>query len=181
MPLTIVQKRSVKSEFESGGTQYVMGTLSFNAPTTVKLDPVIFATTGNYILFDFSGGGSFAGDQSMLDQVSVDATDLGLSGVAEPGYGPNVLQLDTDNDRIILKLQSNPTNGKQFVEGDLTFTEPTTMILSEELYKTRGTYELFEVNGAITGESFLSVTSLAGFSGTPYVNAERTKVLVTLA
>lgn len=177
MPLIYVQRYEKPIALLEGGTQYVEGALSFAAGTTIYLSEAVFSQTGNYILFDYSDG-SFPGGQSQLNtNVTVDASDLILSGVASPGSGINVLEDDTLNSRIILKLVSNPTNGKQFVEGNLNFAGSTTMILSETMYKTQGTYELFEVTGTISNLSNLSVVSAAGFTaGTPFLVGNIIKV-----
>lgn len=176
MPLVYVQRYQKPQALIEGGTQYIEGALSFGAGTVIYLSEAVFSQTGNYVLFDYSAG-SFPGGQSQLNSnVSVDASALILSGVAAPS-GFNVLEDDTINKRIILKLQSNPTNGKQFVEGNLDFAGSTTMILSDTMYKTAGTYELFEVTGTISNLSNLSVVSAAGFSaGTPFLVGNIIKV-----
>lgn len=176
MPLIYVQRYEKPQVLLEGGTQYVEGQLSFAAGTTIYLSEAVFSATGNYVLFDYSSG-SFPGGQSELNSnVTVDASDLILSGVAAPS-GISVLENDTLNSRIILKLVSNPTNGKQFVEGNLDFAGSTTMILSEAMYKTAGTYELFEVTGTISNLSNLSVVSAAGFTaGTPFLVGNIIKV-----
>lgn len=176
MPLVYVQRYQKPVALIEGGTQYVEGALSFGAGTVIYLSESVFSETGNYILFDYSSG-SFPGGQSQLNtNVSVDASDLILSSVAAAS-GISVLEDDTINKRIILKLVSNPTNGKQFVEGNLDFAGSTTMILSEAMYKTAGTYELFEVTGTISNLSNLSVVSAAGFTaGTPFLVGNIIKV-----
>lgn len=176
MPLIYVQRYEKPQAFIEGGTQYVEGALSFAAGTTIYLSEAVFSETGNYILFDYADG-TFPGGQAELNSnVTVDASDLLLSGVAAPS-GISVLENDTLNSRIILKLVSNPTNGKQFVEGNLDFAGSTTMILSEAMYKTAGTYELFEVTGTISNLSNLSVVSAAGFTaGTPFLVGNIIKV-----
>lgn len=177
MPLIYVQRYEKAAAFVEGGTQYVEGALSFGAGTVIYLSESVFSETGNYILFDYSAG-SFAGGQSQLNSnVTVDASALILSGVTSPGSGIAVLEDDTLNKRIILKLISKPTNGKQFVEGNLNFAGSTTMILSEALYKTQGTYELFEVTGTISNLSNLTVLSAAGWTaGSPFIDGNIIKV-----
>lgn len=178
MPLIYVQRYERPNPIIEGGTQYVEGELTFNDPTTIYLSEAVFSETGQYILFDYSAG-SFPGGQSDLNTKVIpyiDDSDLLLSGVSPLG-GTSVLENDPLNSRIILKLQSKSTNGKQFVEGDLTFAGSTTMILSEALYKTAGTYELFEVTGTITGIGNLSVVSAAGLNaGTPFIDGNKIKV-----
>jgi hypothetical protein len=48
------------------GTQYISGSLSFTAPTTITLDNTIYTGSGTYALFDYNSG-SFPGGQSELN------------------------------------------------------------------------------------------------------------------
>jgi hypothetical protein len=170
MPLIYVNTRRRVSTTLEGGTQYVDGVLSFAGGTTIYLAEAVFSATGQYVLFDYSAG-SFPGGQAQLDaNVIVNTDDLVLSGAP-------VLTDDPANERILLDLNSRPTNGKQFVEGDLTFAGSTTMILGATMYATAGTYELFEVTGTITGVNNLTCVSAAGLSaGTPFVDGNLVKV-----
>ena len=170
MPLLYVNTRRKTTTILEGGTQYVAGTLSFGSGTTIYLADEVFGATGQYVLFDYSSG-SFPGGQAELDaNVTVNTDALVLSSAP-------VLIDDTANKRILLDLNSRPTNGKQYVEGDLTISGSTTMILSATLYATAGTYELFEVTGTITGVGNLSVLSAAGLSaGTPFIDGNKIKV-----
>ena len=177
MPLIYVQRYEKPVALLEGGTQYVEGALSFGAGTVIYLSESVFSETGNYILFDYSAGSFPNGQAELNSNVTVDASALILSGVTSPGSGIAVLEDDTLNYRIILKLICKPTNGKQFVEGNLDFAGSTTMILSEAMYKTQGTYELFEVTGTISNLSNLSVVSAAGFTaGTPFLVGNIIKV-----
>jgi len=170
MPLIYVNTRRRVTVINEGGTQYVDGVLSFAGGTTIYLAEAVFSATGQYVLFDYSNG-SFPGGQAQLDaNVTVNTDDLILSGAP-------VLTDDPANERILLDLGSRPTNGKQFVEGDLTIAGSTTMILGATMYATAGTYELFEVTGAITGVNNLTCVSAAGLSaGTPFVAGNLVKV-----
>ena len=176
MPLIYVNTRRRVSTINEGGTQYVDGVLSFAGGTKIYLAEAVFSATGQYVLFDYSNGSfdyaPFASGQAMLDAnvIEVNTDDLILSGAP-------VLTDDPANERILLDLGSKPTNGKQFVEGDLTISGSTTMILGSTLYATAGTYELFEVTGTITGVNNLTCVSAAGLSaGTPFVDGNLVKV-----
>lgn len=158
MPLIYVQRYVVaQAAFEEGGTQYVDGVLTFGNPTTIVLSNAVFGQTGDYVLFDYSDG-SFPGGQSELNTnviPNIDASGLVLSAL-NPAGGATVLEDDTANNRIILKLVSNPTNGCQYVDGVLTINNPITVVLNAALYKTAGTYTLFDWSG---GGSFVGSAS----------------------
>ena len=166
MPLQYVQRWFVPQTFKVGGTQYVDGVLTFSGPTTIVLSDGVFGETGDYILFDYSAG-SFPGGQAELDAnvtPYIDDTALGLSGFGS-------LTDDTANKRVVLSLLSNPTNGKQFVDGDLTIADGASWFLSSSLYATANTYEVVEVTGTVTATlsggspnylTGLSIYSLAG-------------------
>ena len=142
------------------GTQYVGGQLSFAYQTEIVLTEEVFGRTGDYTLFDYAGGSFPGGQQQLDDNVIVDATDLTLSRL-NPAGGATVLFDDTANSRIVLRLMSKLTNGTQYVEGVLTFSGPTTLVLAEELFKTAGTYTLFVVDGGVVGFANLTVEAEA--------------------
>jgi hypothetical protein len=72
---------------------------------------------------------------------------------------------------------SNPTNGKQFFESNLTFEGAHEVVLSSELFANVGTYELFEVTGTITGLNLVTCTSEAGFTcSAPFIDGNIVKV-----
>ena len=158
MALVYVQRYKAPAAILSGGTQYVDGMLKFNGATSFVFDANVFSQTGTYVLFDYTNG-SFPGGQAELDAYvsgSMSNGSLNLSGVQSFTDEPA-------NNRILVTLGSNPTNGKQFVDGNLDFAGATTMQLSAALFATSGTYELFEVTGAISNLSNLTCVSLAGF------------------
>lgn len=169
---------SEMSQYMTLGTVYVEGLLTFNASTSINLYNTVFYYPGTYVLFDYSApGASFPGGQSQLDSnVIVTCVDLPSTILTSP-----TLTNDSVNKKILLTLSSNPTNGKVFVEGNLTFTGATNMILSKKLYATAGTYELFEFSGTYSGVTeYLTCVSLAGFTcGTPYVEGNLVKVTLT--
>jgi len=179
MPLQYISRYFVAETIKEGGTQYFDSgaALTFGGATTIYLSNSVFPETGEYILFDYSAGsfnfGAYANGQAMLDAlVSVNVTDLVISGAA-------VLTDEPANGRVKLTLLSRPTNGKQFVEGDLDFAGSTQMFLNEDLYATAGTYELFEVTGTITGVANLSCVPLkSGLSVSvpPFIDGNIIKV-----
>lgn len=166
------------SQYMTLGTVFVEGALTFNATTNINLYNTVFYHPGTYVLFDYSAvGASFSGGQAQLDSnVTVTCVDLPATILTTP-----TLTNDSINKKILLTLPSNPTNGKIFVEGDLTFTGATSMALSKKLYATPGTYELFEFGGTYAGVTeYLTCVSLAGFTcGTPYVEGNLVKVTLT--
>lgn len=176
MALVYVQRYRKPSDIIVGyGTQYVDGQLTFSGNTQLILDAAIFAQTGTYVLFDYTNG-SFPGGQAALDSYLAAEMSNGpanLSGVQEFVNEPA-------NSRILVVLGSNPTNGKQFVEGDLTFTGATQLVLDASLYKTAGTYELFEVTGTVTGLGFVSCVSTQGLAcGAPFQVGNLVKVTLS--
>jgi hypothetical protein len=153
------------------GAQYVDGTLAFTGATTVYLDPSVYAVGGDYVLFQY---GSFPGGHTDLDlYLTVDDSALPLCFV-------EVVQNKPHKSHIIARLKSNPTNGKQFVDGDLTFSGATTLYLDASLYATDGTYELFQVTGTVTGLANLTCVSELGLSvGAPFLDGNLVKVTLT--
>jgi len=65
----------------NAGTQYVNGELTINSSVTLYLSSTLYNTAGTYILFDWSGGGSFTGSVSNLFIVPPPgrAVDTGVS------------------------------------------------------------------------------------------------------
>jgi hypothetical protein len=153
------------------GTQYVDGVLAFTGATTIVLDPSIYTRGGDYVLFQY---GSFPGNQGALNtHVTIDDSQLPLCELTQ-------LQNKHNQHHVILKLRSKPTNGKQFVDGDLTFSGATTLYLDPELYATPGTYELFEVGGTVTGLANVTCISEAGlFCGAPFLDGNLVQVTLT--
>jgi hypothetical protein len=153
------------------GAQYVDGVLDFTGATTVYLDESVYTKGGNYVLFQY---GSFPGGQTDLDTyLTIDDSDLALSFV-------EVVQDKPHKSHVVIKIKSNPTNGKQFVDGDLTFSGATTLYLDPDLYATDGTYELFQVTGTVTGLANVTCISEAGlFCGAPFLDGNLVKVTIT--
>lgn len=147
MPLIFVQRYVVEEAILAGGTQFVDGVLSFSGPMTIYLSDAVFGQTGDYVLFDYSGG-SFP-NPAQLSNITVDDTDLRLSQFYS-------LEDDTANYRILLKLRSRGSNGTQFVDGVLDISSPMSVYLSATLYATAGTYTLFDWSG---GGSFTGSAS----------------------
>ena len=170
--------RSVKT-LNGVGTQFVEGELTFNSGTQIYLYDSVFSQTGQYVLFDYSSG-SFPGGQAQLNSnVSVISADLALSEVPSAS-GMAVLEDQPGLKRIVLKLNSKPTNGKQWIEGDLIINGPVEIILTESLYATPGTYELFEVSGSVSGLNYLTCTCEANLSpGAPFQDGNIIKVTLT--
>ncbi len=153
------------------GTQYVDGQLDFTGATTIVLDPSVYAFGGDYVLFEY---GSFPDGQTDLDTfVTIDDSGLLLCEMVN-------LQNKPHEAHVLLRLRSNPTNGKQFVDGDLTFSGATTLYLDPDLYATDGTYELFQVTGTVTGLANVTCVSEAGlFCGAPVLDGNLVKVTIT--
>lgn len=169
----------------SGGTQYVEGALAFAGATTIVLADAVYPATGNYVLFDYSAG-SFPGGQAALNSnvaPYVDASNLTLSSVDTVTGGTAVVEDDTVNKQVILKLISKPTNGTQYVEGNLTILPTLTIVLSSTLYATAGTYVLFEVTGTIAAgsESNINLSLPAGRSVVSGPTIVGNQIKVTLA
>lgn len=172
MPLQYISRYFVAETIKEGGTQYLDSDaqLKFDGATTIYLSNSVFPETGEYILFDYSAG-SFPGGSAELANVTVNVDDLVTSGAA-------VLTDEPANGRVKMTLFSRPTNGKQFVEGNLDFAGTTQMFLDEVLYATVGTYELFEVTGTITGVANLSCVPLKSglTAGAPFIDGNIIKV-----
>lgn len=181
MPLIYVQRYAPAAVYLGGGTQYLDpgATLTFSGPTTIVLSNAIYSATGSYVLFDYSAAGaSFPGGQSELNTNVVpyiDASDLTLSGFRSLTDDPVAKQ-------IILTLQSNPTNGCQYIENGVTLdiSQPMAVYLSPLLYATDGTYTLFSWGGggSFTGSaSNITVYPPGGLSVSvpPYVDGSTIK------
>lgn len=156
MPLIRIQRYAPAVVYLGGGTQYLDpgATLSFPGATTIVLSNAVYTATGSYILFDYSAAGaSFPGGQAQLDAnvaPYVDDSDLTLSGFGS-------LTDDPIAKKIILTLQSNPTNGCQYIESGVTLdlSNPMQVYLSSALYATAGTYTLFDwsAGGSFVGSA----------------------------
>lgn len=157
MPLVRVQRYAPAVVYLGGGTQYMEPgtTLAFPGATTIVLSNAVYTATGSYILFDYSAAGaSFPGGQAQLNAnvvPYVDDSDLTLSGFGS-------LTDDTVAKKIILTLQSNPTNGCQYIESGkvLDLSGGTVNVyLNSALYATPGTYFLFDwsAGGSFVGSA----------------------------
>lgn len=158
------------------GAQFIDGDLVIeSAPATkpvVKLTQTIYAVTQSYVLFQY--GGSFIGS---LSDLTVDDSALILSEVTEVTH-------DTINKQIIARLQSRVTNGTQYIDGDLHIAGATTFVMPKSLFKTPGTYVLFDVSGSIVAGSLanLTVASPSGLSldpaqsPNPFIHGNQIKV-----
>ena len=158
MPLVRVQRYAPAVIYLGGGTQYMEPStvLAFPGATTIVLSNAVYTATGSYILFDYSAAGAtFPGGQAELNAnvvPYVDDSDLALSGFGS-------LTDDTVAKKIILTLQSNPTNGCQYIESGVTLDlsgGTVNVYLSSALYATPGTYFLFDWSG---GGSFVGSAS----------------------
>ncbi len=161
------------------GTQYVEGALDFTGATTINLRGSVFDKAGDYVLFDYSDGTFADGQTDLNSHVTVANVDLPSSVTLPASSGVTVLENVPGRKVVVLHLNSAPTNGKQWVEGHLTFSGATTVQLAEGTYVTKGTYELFEVTGTVTGLSNLTCVSTRGYTCT--VSQVGSIIYVTLA
>lgn len=132
------------------GAQFIDGDLVISsAPATkpvVKLTQAVYPVTQSYVLFQYTG--NFNGS---LSDLTVDDSELALSQVAEVTH-------DTVKKQIIVRLQSRATNGTQYIDGDLNIAGSTTFVMPKSLFKTPGTYVLFDVTGSIIAGSLANLT-----------------------
>jgi hypothetical protein len=161
------------------GTQYVEGALDFTGATTINLRGSVFAVAGDYVLFDYADGTFTDGQTDLNTHVTVANVDLPASVVLPASSGVTVLEDVPGRSIVVLHLNSAPTNGKQYVEGNLVFSGATTVQLAEGTYVTKGTYELFEVTGTVTGLGNLTCVSTRGYTCT--VSQVGNIIYVTLA
>lgn len=172
MGLVFVQRYAPASPFITGGTQYIDGQLTISGSTTIVLSQAIYSATGDYVLFDYTNG-SFPGGQSALGSIVFDDSALLLSGV-------QAVTDDPINKRVVLSLGSRPTNGTQYIEGDLDIGSGLSIFLNATLYATAGTYILFSWTGTLTGNpaTITCYPLKSGLSvvGTPYVDGSTIKV-----
>lgn len=186
MPLTIVQKRrAVAPEFSYNGTQFVEGELKLNGPLSIQLAGDIYADTGKYVLFDYSAEGAtfsypgtYANGQAAVEALlSFDDDALALSGVGG-------VTCDEARRLIILRLQSKPDNGCQYVEDTLSITSPIAIELSPTLHATAGDYILFDyTGGTFVGDAsniFLAHPTLT-VSVQPYNDPATSQIKFSLA
>lgn len=153
----------------TSGTQYVTGELAFEGATTINLSASVYAGPGLYVLFSY---GTFP-MPSQLSNVTVNFASV-------PNVDSVTLEDDYAYSRVLMYLNQAPTVGTQYVDGDLTFTVPTTITMDAALYLTFGTYVLFEVTGSITGEGLVTATPPAGFTAsTVYKSGNQLKVLLS--
>jgi hypothetical protein len=152
---------SLTTEPSTNGTQYVDGALDFTGATTIVLDPSVYAVGGDYVLFEY---GSFPGGQTDLNTfVTIDDSALPLAELVNLQDKPHL-------SHVLLKLRSKPSNSTQYVDGDLTFSGPTTIYLDATLYATPGTYVLFEVTGTVSGLANVTIISEQGLFPGPLSN-----------
>jgi hypothetical protein len=155
----------------TNGTQYVDGALNISAAVTIVLSAAVYSTGGYYVLFDWSGGGSFTGNVS---NITIDSS--GLSNVSF-----NSVIYDPANSRILLSLDQDKADSVQYVDGTLSFTGATTVTLNSDLFGSEGVYTLFDWSGggAFSGTiGNLTVTALKSglTAGTPYIDGSTIKV-----
>lgn len=158
------------------GAQFIDGDLVIeSSPATkpvVKLTQPLYVVTQNYVLFQYSG--NFSGS---LSDLTVDDSALPLSQVTEVTH-------NTSKKQIVVRLQSRSTNGTQYIDGDLNIAGSTTFVMPKALFKTPGTYVLFDVTGSIISGSLanLSLTLPSGLSldpaqsPNPYIDGKQIKV-----
>jgi hypothetical protein len=161
------------------GTQYIEGALDFTGATTINLRGSVFAVAGDYVLFDYTAGSFPDGQTDLNTHVTIANVDLPASVALPASSGVTVLEDQPGRKLVVLHLNSAPTNGKQYVEGDLVFSGATTVQLAEGTYVTKGTYELFEVTGTVTGLGNLTCVSSRGYTCT--VSQVGNIIYVTLA
>lgn len=158
------------------GAQFIDGDLTIqSSPATkpvAKLTQAVYPVTQSYVLFQYSG--TFTGSVADL---TVDDSELVLSQVAEVTHNATKKQ-------VIVRLESRPDNGTQYIDGDLNIAGPTTVVMPKTLFATAGTYVLFDVTGTIVSGSLvnLSVAVPAGLSldptqsPNPYIDGKQIKV-----
>lgn len=176
MPIVSVH-RYATAALNTNGTQYVNGNLTIeSAPAvkpTIQLTQALYSEAGRYLLIKYSG--TFTGS---LDDLAIDDTGLSYSSYSAP------LVHDTAKKEIYLTLVSRPTNGTQYVNGNLVINAGATLVMSDSLCKTAGTYILFEVAGTINGLSNLTVDPPVGRALDPAVSPnpfiDGTQIKVTL-
>ena len=108
-----------------------------------------------------------------------------LRKVNEFRFDPGVSSVEDVKRQIVQKLNEDPgpefsgqlrielqnaSNSTQYVDGDLTFSGPTTIYLDATLYATPGTYVLFEVTGAVSGLANVTIISEQGLFPGPLSN-----------
>ena len=155
----------------TNGTQYVDGALNISAAVTIVLSEAVYTSGGYYVLFDWSGGGSFTGN---ISNITIDDSAL-------TGSSFNSLIYDPANSRILMSLDQDKADSVQYVDGTLSFTGATTVTLNADLFGSEGVYTLFDWSG---GGSFsgtignLTVTALKSglTAGVPYVDGSTIKV-----
>lgn len=155
MPVISVHRwASAGSSYLSGGTQYIENVLTLpTSPdtTTIYLSNDVFTEPGDYVLFDYSESTAPTPVVGNLSQVIIDVSELMLSD--------NYLLTDnTGEKKIILTLYGKADNGTQYINGTLNISAPMTINLSPSLFRTSGTYTLFDWSG---GGSFTgSITNI---------------------
>lgn len=174
MPVVSVH-RYATAALLTNGAQYIDGNFTItSAPATkpvIALTQSLYSEAGRYLLFKYSG--TFSGS---LDDLSIDDTALSYSSYSAP------LVHNTDKKEVYLTLVSRPTNGTQYVDGNLTINAGATFVMSDTLCKTAGTYILFDVTGTITGLSNLTVDPPVGraldpaVSPNPFIDVKQIKV-----
>lgn len=178
MPVITVHRYSTGVVAPSmSGTQFIDGDLTIeSSPATkpvIKLARALYNSIQSYVLFKYTG--SVIGS---LSDITIDDSDL-----TQAAAGASPLSNDTAKKQVILTLISSPTNGTQYIDGDLVISGTTAIKLDKNLYKTAGTYVLFDVGGTITGSvSNIQIEAPAGravdpaLSPNPYIDGNQIKV-----
>jgi len=155
----------------TNGTQYIDGTLTISNPMTVYLGNTVYTTGGYYVLFDWSGGGSFTGN---ISNITIDDSALTNASFNSVIYDPA-------NSRILLSLDHDKAASVQYIDGTLNISAAMTIYLNADLFASEGVYTLFDWSGggSFTGSaSNITVVPLkSGLSGgVPYVEGSTIKV-----
>jgi hypothetical protein len=154
MPIVSVHRWVSGSPYLEGGTQYIENVLTLpTSPdtTTIYLANNVFTEPGDYVLFDYSESTAPTPVVGDLSQVIIDVSDLLLSD----NY---LLTNNTSEKKIILTLYGKADNGTQYINGTLNISSPMTIYLDATLFRSSGTYTLFDWSG---GGSFTgSITNI---------------------
>jgi hypothetical protein len=156
-PVIGVRGVPVSTAVSPYGTQFVAGTLVLNPTMNIVLRKSTF-TNGMYVLFDYTAAGaSFPGGQPALNTL-VANSKIDISDLASIGVTGFQLVDDPVNEKVYLLLTGGFDVGTQYVNGNLTFLGPHTIVLNQHLYNGAGTYKLFDVSGTINTSSLANVS-----------------------
>lgn len=153
----------------TAGTQFLDPgvALVFQPGAAIILDEGTYNATGTYVLFDYSAAGaSFPGGQAQLD-ANLTVTLLSVTNLSQIGAVTD----QPGSKRIVVTLNSNPTNGKQFVDADVDFGAGMTILLNALLYATPGTYELYAITGTVANVASITCIPLKSglTAGVPFL------------